>query len=124
MGVKRSTSDIIVYGETGCYPISLTILANVFAYYHRLLNMRNHILVKKVFNSLTNLSNSGFSTWVSEVIALASSYNIALDSEESNKIFKQKCRTSLEMKFRENWQLQVTDIQNNPYASTHVLTLA
>ena len=110
MRVKNSTSDIIVYGETGTFPISITILANIFAFYHRLSNMSDHFLVKKVFTSLRHLSNGGFKTWISEVNSLASSNNISLDSDENNKVFKRKCKTLLETQFKEDWLMQVHNL--------------
>ena len=74
--VKATTSNVVVFGECGKFPPSMYCQANVLCYLHRLLTMQPGRIVKSVFNSLHNLNNQGFQSWVSRSYDLAESYEI------------------------------------------------
>ena len=66
--VKATTSNVLMFGECGnCH-------ANVLCYLHRLLKMQHGVIAKSVFNSLHDLNNQGFPSWVSKSDDLAEIY--------------------------------------------------
>ena len=48
--VKTTTANNIVWGETGCIPLSVCCNVKVFCYYNRLRNLPDTMLVKWAFN--------------------------------------------------------------------------
>ena len=95
LGIKQNTCNVMVYGETGKYPISLEAMLNSVKYFVRLYEMREGSLVKQMFNELTRSHNSGFSTWISEIRSMLNRYSV--DYSEINKdtvtVFKEAIHT-------------------------------
>ena len=75
--------------------------ANVSCYLHRLLTMYHGRIVKSVFNSLHDLNNQGFPSWVSKSYDLAGIYQIDMESciELSPCQFKELCHERLKNSF-------------------------
>ena len=48
---------------------------NVLCFFHRLLKMQPGKTVKSVFDTLYNLTNQGFQTWISKAYELSWSYD-------------------------------------------------
>ena len=115
--VKRSTPDYMVYGESGVFPISITILSNVFAFYHRLSNMQSTYLAKRVFDSLSHISLLGSHNWISWVKSEAHKCSINLDMNVPNKKFKKLCIETLNSAFKEKWFDAIND---NARSRTHL----
>ena len=118
--VKATTSNAIVVGECGKFPSSMYCHANVLCYLHRLLTMQPGI-VKSVFNSLHDLTNQGFSSWVSRSNDLAESYQIDKGSwiDLSLYQFKELCHERLKNSFIMSW---MTDLRNGCESSSILRT--
>ena len=99
----------MVYGESGVLPISITVLANAFAYYHRVTNMSNVYLAKRVFDSLSRISVLGSHNWITWVQDEARKHGIELQSNMVNKKFKKKCIATLSRGFKEQWHHAIND---------------
>ena len=65
--VKTSTCNSFVYGETGCFPLSIDLSAFTYRFFHRLINLPKTTLAKYVFDEMMRLSNLGFNSWVTKV---------------------------------------------------------
>ena len=119
--VKATTSNVIVFGECGKFPLSMYCHANVLCYLHRLLTMQPGRIVKSVFNSLHDLNNQGFPSWVSRSYDLAESYQIDTESciELSPYQFKELCHERLKNSFIMSW---MTDLRNGCESSSILKT--
>ena len=108
--VKATTSNVIVFGECGKFLPSMYCHANVLCYLHRLLTMQPGRIVKSVFNSLHDLNNQGFPSWVSRSYDLAESYQIDMESciELSPYQFKELWHERLKNSFIMSW---MTDLR-------------
>ena len=86
-------------------------MANVLCYLHRLLTMKPGRIVKSVFDSLHDLNNQGFPSWVSRSYDLAESYQIDMESciELSPYQFKELCHERLKNSFIMSWMTDLRD---------------
>ena len=85
----------MAYGEIGVLPISITVLANTFAYYQRVNNMSDVYLAKRVFDSLSRISILGSHNWIASVKEEAIKHGIDLQNNMANKKFKKFCVETL-----------------------------
>ena len=76
LGVKYNTSNVMVYGECGAFPPSVTCDINVICFYNRLKNMSSNRLARIVLNELEYLHHNGFRTWVTDVLHLSQTYGV------------------------------------------------
>ena len=76
LGIKCTTSNIIVLGECGRMPPSVMCTINTLCFFNRLNNMDDDYLVKQVYMELQRLTEHGFDTWVSSLRKLADSYQL------------------------------------------------
>ena len=113
LGVKATTSNVIVYGECGRIPLSNILVRNVMCYFNRLANMQENSVVKKVFNESMGLHRQGFKTWVSEVCELAERYSVDLFIKDVS-LFKIHCKNAVRRYFENNWHSTLNDVVNNP----------
>ena len=67
LGVSSSTSNIVVYGETGRYPLSVIYLVKCVKYWLKLVEMDNNRYPKACYKMLYNLDENNRQTWVSFV---------------------------------------------------------
>ena len=112
LGVKQSTSSIMVLGETGQILPSIDCMSNVIKFVNRLEFMSDNTFVKQVFNELRQLHYCGFNNWFSEASELVKQNNIILNP--NLKIFKEHVKKSLRDIFITKWQASVLDHINNP----------
>ena len=87
LGVKQSTSSIMVLGETGQILPSIDCMSNVIKFVNRLEFMSDNTFVTQVFNELRQLHYCGFNNWFSEASELVKQNNIILNP--NLKIFKE-----------------------------------
>ena len=118
--VKPTTSSVMVFGELGCLPPSTTCHINVFRYYNRLHNLPNTMVLKQAFNTLSNLTEQGFPTWITKVRELARKYNLDLHSVNS-KTFHRTCKQHILNFFIENWNAELCNMNKNPILRTYTL---
>ena len=109
LGIKGSTSNVMVYGELGIYPIKLDLLANCFKYFHRLHQMNGKKLAKKVFNELSRLESISFPTWISKVENKAMEFDIDLYNDLNPGRFKHYVNQQLKIFFLVDWQIEMLD---------------
>ena len=113
--VKQSTSSIMTIGECGQIPPSVVCHTNVIKYMDKVRNMNDCHFVKQVYNELSRLHELGLTTWYSRAWNLVHQYNIDLFNNDGD--FKTYCKSFIESKFRENWELDVQNIDKShpPY---------
>ena len=82
-----------------------------------MVNMNDCHFVKQVYNELSKLDELGFTTWYSRALKLGQQYNIDLFNNDGD--FKTYCKLFVENKFRENWELDVQNVNKNPILRTY-----
>ena len=117
IGVKRSTCSLMVYGETGQFPPSVSCLYNTFCFLNRISRMDKNALVRQVYDELGVLNRCGFDNWYGKAWELMESYDM---SENVNlELFKKVAIMTLKTKFVQNWSESILNIDQNPITRTY-----
>ena len=93
ISVKSTTSNIIMMGESGQFPPSVSCVISLLKYTNRLHNLAQTMLVKQVYDELVRLNGLGFQTWVGKVTALATQFDLKIGT--SIKEFSLTCGNSI-----------------------------
>ena len=117
LGIKCTTSNIIVLGECGRMPPSVMCTINTLCFFNRLNNMDDDSLVKQVYMELQRLTEHGFDTWVSSLRKLADSYQ--LNAYVDPNKFRQECKTKVRSRFVDQWTADMNDINSYPILRTY-----
>ena len=111
--VKSTTSNIIVVGESGQIPPSISCHINAISYLHRLRNRPTNSLVKTIYIELWKLHECEFNTWVSKALTLVQKYGIDIDMG-SGASFNRYCKSYIYNHFKIAWREEVQNIDKNP----------
>ena len=117
LGVRHTTANIFVMGETGQILPSVNCDYYVMSFLNRVNNMSNTTIVKQVYNELYSLHNLGFKNWYSDALKLFTNYN--LDMIGNQDIFKIVAKLSIEDKFKRQWLNDIHDSVKHPIARTY-----
>ena len=112
LGVKQSTSTLMVIGETGFILPSVDCIRNTVCFHNRITHMDNSFLVREVYDELKNLHECGFPTWFSKAYDILRDNSLEIDISRSN--FKQASKDTLINKFKSNWFRQIDNIEEHP----------
>ena len=115
--IKGTTSNVITLGECGRVPPSVSCRASTICFMNRVSSMPDTTLVKQVLNSLMNLHDQGFKTWVSPVFKVMRELDINPSSDKN--AFNKKCKQTLIENFKTDWGKNLRDIQRNPILRTY-----
>ena len=113
LNVKSTTSNIIVVGESGQIPPSISAHIKAICYLNRLQNLAPYKIVNQTYWELLKLLDYGFNTWVTKVLALAQKYDIDLNMNHGAK-FKQYCKNRIINQFKNFWLTELQNIERNP----------
>lgn len=113
LGVKTSTATVMVYGETGRFPLTIETKINAVKYYVRLREMKNDSIVKQVFFDLSNLHSLGFKTWVSDLTNMLENYDISYENDEDVCCIISEFDKKIHESFVEDWQGQIQNESRN-----------
>ena len=80
--IKGTTSNVITLGECGRVPPSVSCRTSTICFMNRVSSMPDTTLVKQVLNSLMNLHDQGFKTWVSPVLKVMRELDIDPSSDK------------------------------------------
>ena len=117
LGIKATTSNIIVAGECGRLPPSTQCILHTLCYVNRIIHMNGTSLVKQVYDELNNLREQGFNTWVTSLHNLADEYQIdlSLEPDDFHRIWKSSVRT----KYIEQWSSCMMQFDRFPLLRTY-----
>ena len=110
LGVKATTNNICVMGESGQFPPSIKCHISILNNFIRLNTSPQKTILGEVFSEIKRLHNLGFPTWVTRVNKLASYYKIDMEQKYSTYEIK----SIVQEKHKHQWSVQLNDIQNNP----------
>ena len=115
--VKATTSNAIVFGETGHLPPSLSRMISALTFANRLHYMSSDKMAERVFIELDMLHEQGFTTWMTKVLDLANDYN--LDVKQNRHRFKYECKMVVGDRFISNWHNNLINTEINPGLRTY-----
>ena len=104
--VKSTTSNIIVVGESGQIPPSISCHINAICYLHRLRNLPTNTVVKTMYMELSKLLECGFNMLVSKALTLEEKYGIDIDMG-SGASFNRYCKSHIYNHFKIAWREEV-----------------
>ena len=124
-GVKSSTCNMAIYGETGRFPLYLYHKCKVIDYWIRLELLPENKLVKQSFNMIKNLHQCGFKTWLEKVENILKEANMGplqdqdyLENKAGNlKHIYNSVKQALYDDFTNSWP---TEINEYPKMRTYV----
>ena len=93
LGIKATTSNIIVTGECGRLPPSNQCTIHALCYMNRMMYTNEGSLVKQVYHELRSLHDQWFNTWITKMHKLADDYQMNLSQDPA--------------KFHHNWKTVV-----------------
>ena len=106
--LPSQTPNIMAYGETGRYPISITAKLRVVKYWLRILQMDTYRFTRKVYNMMLQSTKSN---WASDVQNLLCSYGFEelwrLQRVENPASFLRDLRGRLIAEFVQNWSVKL-----------------
>ena len=112
LGVKRSTSNHIMWGELIIIPPSVKCHINIRCYDDRLRSLPDDMLVKRAYKEAVKLHEQGFTTWVSKVWDIPNKYEINLDN--INLPFRNAIKQLVAEHFKNHWKASIVGIASNP----------
>ena len=86
LNVKRATSNHVVRGECGRYPMYISSYKKVVKYWCRICNMPDYRFVKKCYNMLLLAVVNGKSNWVSKVKTILYSFGFGYIWERQHNL--------------------------------------
>ena len=118
LGVKKTTSTIMVVGETGQVHPSVDCVRNVSIFFQRLSKMDKNSVSYKVFKELESLHNAGFNTWVSKALDLFGDQGLDFSINDLSQ-FKNHAKSHLLSKYKEDWRNELNNIERHPMMRTY-----
>ena len=119
LGVKQSTSTMMVYGETGQFPPSINCLHNTLCFLNRISYMNTDTLVRQVYEELGKLQACGFNNWYGKAWELMNTYGLSINSNHNH--FKKLVKNTLKTKFANNLLEEILNVGKNPITRTYSL---
>lgn len=116
MGVKETTCNSAVIGETGRFPIYLNHMYKQLKYWIRLHSCGNR-LVYKAFKVQNSLYNAGHNVWVSQVYNMLHQFDMSVEVQELKKNLELIKKMMYE-NFVKEWK---KDIVNFPILRSYIL---
>ena len=78
------------------------------------------MVVKQVYNELVNLSNFGFTTWISHAGDLANMRDVDMYNVGDLKSYIARCNSVIVSNFKQNWQTKLHTWTSTQIMRTYV----
>lgn len=111
LNVSIRTPNVLVYGETGRYPLQINIHVKCIRYWLRLLKMSTHRLPHKAYKMLLHMHGNNRNTWASSICYLL--YKHGFDEVWENQgvgnesLFITTFKERLIGMYKRDWQAEV-----------------
>ena len=120
LGVKATTSNLIVTGECGLFPPSVSCELSTLKFWNRVKQMPKDTLVNQVYSELYNLHEIGFHTWVTRICELARKHDMHAHSDnDSIHNSHPTYRRQVLNRFINDWESDVQNINIHPKSRTY-----
>ena len=118
LNVKRQTSSLAVYGETGRYPLLLRQQDRVIKSWIRLENSPQDKPIYHVYCELKHLHDLGYKTWVSKVQDILNEVDLS-NMPTQPKLLLKCIKDRRYNAYKDKWLQQVNDSNSNPILRTY-----
>ena len=116
LGLKPSTPNCMVYGELGCYPVSLSIKIRMVGYWLKLCSAEDNKISKRLYNLLyhfheTNVYDSEWLTHIRDIIQVIGLGHIwqSQGMHYNHGAIKEDVKYRLQCEFVQEWHGLVED---------------
>ena len=116
LGIKATTSNIIVARECGRLPPSTQCTIHALCYINIVMHLNEGSLVKQVYHELRSLQVQGFDTWVTRMHKLADDYQMNLSQDPAK--FHHNCIIVARTNYIKQWEANMVDMDRNPIFRT------
>ena len=117
LGIKATTSNVIVAGECGRLPPSTQCTTHALCNINKLMRMNEGSLVKQVYHELRSLHDQGFNTWVTRMHKLADDYQMNLNQDPAK--FHHNCKIVVRTNYIKQWEANMADLYRDPILRTY-----
>ena len=117
MGIKATTSNMIVAGECGRLPPSTQCTIHALCYMNIVMHMNEGSLVKQVYHELRSSHDPGFNTWITRMHELADDYQMNLSHEPAK--FHHNCKIVVRTNYIKQRETNMADVNRNPILRTY-----
>ena len=124
LGIKSQTSNMIVYGDTGRFPLLLRQQDIALKYWDRLRQMDNSKPLFKIYSDLQDLHNDGHRTWFTKVIEIIQPHQNAygglqsLISNHDKSIYRETKSIRYET-YTQNYFCAINNVHLHPILRTY-----
>ena len=106
--VRRQTSSLVAYGDTGQFPIIVLQMIPVLKYWCHILSLPPESVVRRAYNTLIQLDRSGKQNWVSHVKSLLNEIQL-FDYWKTQEIhcvksFRKDVKNNIKVLFTNKWK--------------------
>ena len=116
LGLKSSTPNCMVYGEVGCYPVSVHIKVRMIAYWFKLCSSDEQKICKKLYNVLLHMhaDDTYHSEWLNSIINILQQNGLGFiwQSQGANislHTVKLDLQHRLQCQFVQNWHAMMEE---------------
>ena len=128
LGLKKQTSTLVVYGESGRYPLEIRQKELFIKFWCRLLGLKPDNPLQIMYKELLQLHQSNHKTWCSTVLEVLQSIKVEnmfenqcdLNMDDINK-FRSEIKTLLQNQYSESWRNDTRNIEKHPILRTYSL---
>ena len=112
LGVRRQTSSLALYWDTGQFPIIVLQKISVLKYWCHILSSPPESVVRRAYNTLIQLDRSGKQNWVSHVKSLLNEIQL-FDHRKTQKIhciksFRKDVENNIKALFTNKWKHDIS----------------
>ena len=119
LGVKRQTSSLAIYGETGRYPLYMRQQDRAVKLWLRLKFSNSHKPINHVFDELMTLHSLGHDTWIRKIKMLMGDTFDNIPENIDLRALTSQLRDVRYKSFVENWLENINDTDKNPILRTY-----
>ena len=121
--VKRQTSNLAVYGETGRFPLLLRQQDQALKLWCRLQHMEKDKPIAKIYFELEQLHTQGHTTWATKIHNILRKYSLSAKDayEMPSNTFYAYMKDIRYRQFMNNWFAEINNSDNNPILRTYKL---
>ena len=112
--VKQSTSNVMLVGEVGMFPLRILCHRNTLSYFVRLNNLPQGSVLKSILLESKRLSDLGHRSWYSKVWELAQLYDPGINSYDDSGATKHLIKSVITWKYISDFYTKLQDVINNP----------
>ena len=128
LGLKRQTSNLAVYGETGRYPLEIRQIELFLKYWLRIISLDNSDPLFKIYKELLKLYKLKHKNWVGTLSGVLEKIDHAelLERElplKQNDVdtIASTLKTTIQSRYQAHWVNEINDNSKNPILRTYKL---